>query len=427
MKKFIKWTLIVVAGVFSLLLIGLGALIIYAKYFDNSQDETVSYYTDELPLNNSDYLEEFEEIHQITLDNYSLYKSKGLNMDSIHDSLIKRMKGKDVDATEFGKILNEYFSALNVGHAFAYLNKYTAAYSPVFIEGRIFVDSPNEYLLENGFKDKDEIIAINGTSINEWLETNEKYTSASTPEAKMLMTALDAMRSWEDTIVSYKILRDADTLEIALPLKKRNLIFDKSNNVNIVESKILHDSIGYINIISMMDPVTEEFKTAYKNLSTLPYLIVDIRNNGGGNSGNGREIAEYLIREPQPHCVSLSTIMQPQDNSYKGTLYLLIDTYTFSAAESFALDIKESGNATLMGLPTGGDTGNSPKTFHTENGIYFRLPTNEPSKSPKGFPMEGVGIDPDFKVHQIVSDFMNGHDTVLDFTIKVIQDNMIQK
>ena len=85
MKKFIKWTLIVVAGVFSLLLIGLGALIIYAKYFDNSQDETVSYYTDELPLNNSDYLEEFEEIHQITLDNYSLYKSKGLNMDSIHD------------------------------------------------------------------------------------------------------------------------------------------------------------------------------------------------------------------------------------------------------------------------------------------------------------------------------------------------------
>ncbi len=98
----------------------------------------------------------------------------------------------------------------------------------------------------------------------------------------------------------------------------------------------------------------------------------------------------------------------------------MISPYTFSAAESFALDIKESGNAILIGSATAGDTGNSPKTFHTTNGIYFRLPTRQPSKSPKGFPMEGIGISPDYKVEQTVSDFMNSHDTVLDFTIALI-------
>ena len=31
--------------------------------------------------------------------------------------------------------------------------------------------------------------------------------------------------------------------------------------------------------------------------------------------------------------------------------------------------------------------------------------------------MEGIGISPDYKVEQTVSDFMNGHNTVLDFTL----------
>ncbi len=34
--------------------------------------------------------------------------------------------------------------------------------------------------------------------------------------------------------------------------------------------------------------------------------------------------------------------------------------------------------------------------------------------------MEGIGISPDCKVEQTVSDFMNGHDSVLDFTIDLI-------
>lgn len=171
----------------------------------------------------------------------------------------------------------------------------------------------------------------------------------------------------------------------------------------------------------MMDPVTDEFAKAYQTISNLPYLIIDIRNNGGGNSGNGRDIAEYLISKPQPHCVSPSKTMNPQPNAYKGKIYLLIDTYTFSAAESFALDMKESGNATLIGTPTAGDTGNSPATFNTSHGIYFRIPTREPSKSPKGFPMEGKGICPDYEIYQTIDDFMNNHDTVLDFTLNMIQ------
>lgn len=421
MKKPVKITLIVLSSIIGLLLIGLGSLIVYAHLCSNQQEETIMYYVDDLNIDRNDFESEFEEIYKLTLDNYSLYQSKGLNMDSIHTSFLQRIEKDDIDKAEFGNILKEYFSTLNVGHSFVYLRDHTAGYSPTFIEDRIFVDTPNDYLLANGFKDKDEIIAVNGTSISEWLDKHEKFTSASTDEARRLNTALAVFRSWEDTTATYNVVRDTDTLEIKLSLKKYDLLPPVAEDDRLVEWSIINDTVGYINIRSMMDPVTDDFVKAYSNVRGLPHLIVDIRQNGGGNSGNGMEIAEYLIKKSQPHCVSPSKVMNPKSDTYKGKLYLLISHYTFSAAESFALDIKESGNAILIGSATAGDTGNNPKTFHTSKGIYFRLPTREPSKSPKGFPMEGIGIAPNYKVGQTVTDFMNNHDTVLDYTIDLIQ------
>jgi carboxyl-terminal processing protease len=91
----------------------------------------------------------------------------------------------------------------------------------------------------------------------------------------------------------------------------------------------------------MMNPVMEDFKAVYPKVKDLPYLIIDVRRNGGGNSMNGVNICKYFIREAQPHCVSKSYIMQPEADAYKGKIYLLTDTYTLSAAESFTLDMKD--------------------------------------------------------------------------------------
>ena len=421
MKKPIKIALISLGCLVAIMFVGIGALVLYAKYFGEPQEETVSYYVEDLEVSKADFRSEFEEIYRQTLDNYSLYKSKGLDMDSLHEVYIRRVENPDVDKIAFGNILKEFFAALRAGHAFVYLRDHTAGYTPVFIEGRVFVSNPNEYMQSCGFNDKDEVVAVNGMSVPEWLDDNEKYTPASTDAARRLMTASGIFRSWADTVASYRVVRSADTLEINLPLKRYDQLPKTATAYKAVEWKVLNDSVGYINIKSMMDPVTDEFVSAYGNVCGLPYLVVDVRDNEGGNSGNGRDIAEYLIKRPQQHCVSHSQMMEPRDNAYKGKLYLLTSTRTFSAAESFALDTKESGDAVLVGSPTAGDTGNSPRTFKTSGGICFRLPTREPSVSPKGFAMEGQGIAPHYEVVQTVDDFVNGRDTVLDFTLELIQ------
>lgn len=421
MKKNIRIAAKAALSLLILLVLGFIILVIYAKFFYNRDVKVVSYYADELCVGKEDFKAEFEEIYQITLDEYSLYPSKHLNMDSLHEEYLQRIEKEAKTPIKFGKLLKEYFAALNVGHASVYLNDYTANYAPSYIEGRVFIDNPNLYMCENGFQDKDEIVSINKIPVAEWITTNEKYTPSSTEKCRKLMTVRKIFRSWSDTTATYQVIRNQDTVNLTLNLKKASAFHEKQNPT--VEWTVLQDSIGYIRILSMMDPIVDEFDRAYQQVKDLSNLIVDVRENGGGSSGNGKKICEYLIHKPQPHCVSPDWEIIPRKDSYKGKLFLLTSTYTFSAAESFTLDLKESGNAIIIGEGTGGDTGNRPSTFHTTNGIYFRLPTREPSFSPNGFPMEGKSIMPHYEVYQSVNDFMKNRDTVLEFALKMIETN----
>ena len=421
MKKNIRIAAKAALSLLILLVLGFIGLVIYAKYFYNRDVKVVSYYADELCLGKEAFKAEFEEIYQVTLNEYSLYPSKHLNMDSLHQEYLQRIEKEAKTPIKFGKLLKEYFAALNAGHASVYLNDYTANYAPSYIEGRVFIDNPNLYMCENGFQDKDEIVSINKIPVAEWITTNEKYTPSYTEKCRKLMTARKIFRSWSDTTATYQVIRNQDTVNLTLNLKKASAFHEKQNPT--VEWTVLQDSIGYIRILSMMDPVVDEFDRAYQQVKNLPDLIVDVRENGGGNSGNGKKICEYLIHKPQPHCVSPDWEIIPRKDSYKGKLFLLTSTYTFSAAESFTLDLKESGNAIIIGEGTGGDTGNRPRTFNTTNGIYFRLPTREPSFSPNGFPMEGKSIMPHYEVYQSVNDFMKNRDTVLEFALKMIETN----
>ena len=122
MNKYIKTTLKILTCLVLLILVGIGGLIIYAKYFYNQDVDITQYYADELPIRKEAFEKEFEEIHQTTLENYSLYQSKRLNMDSLHHAFLKRANQTD-NSVEFGNLLKEYVAALHVGHASVYLKR----------------------------------------------------------------------------------------------------------------------------------------------------------------------------------------------------------------------------------------------------------------------------------------------------------------
>lgn len=422
MKRAFKIFLRILAGLVGFLIIAFGALFILARcnpefvqrLFGEKPIEYISF--SQLPHDRDSMKVDFDGIHQIVVEKYSLYRQKGISMDSLYNVYSARLRDSVQTSDDYGRMLLEYFADLHCGHATTYFGgQHYGGAEPLYIEGRLFLDNPGDYISGYGFQDKDEIVAINGKSIPDWMADNIRYHGGSTVANRIWDTAVSAFISYTDTLLNITVARGGDTLLLPLPLHAKGY-----SKPNICERKILQDSIGYIAVHTMTNGVVEVFDSLYQSVKSLPYLIVDIRRNGGGNSDNGIRLCEYLLKREKLHCLYDETI-KPRADVFRGKVFLLIDTPTFSAAESFALDLWESGEVTLIGNPTGGDTGNGPEVFQSPAGLFFRIPLREPQQSPKGFPLEGRGVPPHYEVAQTVKDFMTGIDTQLAFTLTLIQ------
>lgn len=74
------------------------------------------------------------------------------------DTTFAKRIGNEVQTkADYGLLVCEYIAALNIGHANAHLDVYWSMYSPTIVERRLFIDTPNEYMTNYGFLDKDEV------------------------------------------------------------------------------------------------------------------------------------------------------------------------------------------------------------------------------------------------------------------------------
>ena len=112
-------------------------------------------------------------------------------------------------------------------------------------------------MTKSGFRDKDRVIAVNGESVIDWMNRNEKYVAASTPLNRRLFAAANIFRSLFDTTRDYTVCRGNDTIEINLPLLPNDSL--PSSVSAKTDSKVLNDNIGYLAINTMMDGVIEKF------------------------------------------------------------------------------------------------------------------------------------------------------------------------
>ena len=82
-NKLIKNVLKVFLILVGLVLLSFVGLIIYVKFSYSSETPVESYYVENLPLKSDSFQDDFHEITEIVKDNYSLYESKHLNIDSL--------------------------------------------------------------------------------------------------------------------------------------------------------------------------------------------------------------------------------------------------------------------------------------------------------------------------------------------------------
>jgi hypothetical protein len=171
----------------------------------------------------------------------------------------------------------------------------------------------------------------------------------------------------------------------------------------------LPQNIGYLKFNGFMNPeICGPTAAAAMNfLAHVDALIIDLRDNGGGDPKMVAYISSYLFAEP----TRLSSIYNRKEDKTTEywtlrdvpgarladkPVFVLTSKRTFSGAEAFAYDLKNLKRATIIGETTGG--GAHPVSGHRIDdhfmiGVPFARAINPISKTN----WEGTGVDPDVK------------------------------
>ena len=358
--------------------------------------------------------------------------------------LVKNTKS----TAEYYKVLMRFYAQLKDGHTNVYPPKEISAdfYSrpPMrteLIEGRVFVTQVfSDSLLKAGIIPGLEVIKIDSAPVIDYAEKNIKpYQSSSTPQDLQVREFCYALLSGPAQKPIYFEFKTSAGKSF-LKMVARTGYHDIKNAGSIVYQSI--GDIGYLQVNNFEDQsINKQVDSLFKNeIVKTKGLVIDIRNNGGGDDG----IAFNIIRKlsDKPAKVSASKILKyygrpgsevswyknepEQLNPDKKIIYdkpvmLLVGPKTFSAAEDFTVVFDYMKRGKIIGLPTGGSTG-QPLRFDLPGGGSARV-CSKRDTYPDGKEFVGIGIMPDITVMKTVNDLLNGTDAVKNKAIALLSKN----
>ncbi|MFE8702435.1 S41 family peptidase [Cytobacillus sp. FJAT-54145] len=183
-------------------------------------------------------------------------------------------------------------------------------------------------------------------------------------------------------------------------------------NFGFNKLEILPGNIGYINLTVFDQPsfAGNTAVAAMNFVSNTNGLILDLRKNVGGDPDMVSFLMSYFLNEsvhnttfynrPTNREVQFWTSdFVPGKKYLDKPVYLLTSNFTFSAAESFAYNLKHLNKATIVGETTGG--GANPGTGHKIHSNFFAFIPYGRAYHPETLEnWEGVGVEPHIKVEK---------------------------
>jgi len=173
----------------------------------------------------------------------------------------------------------------------------------------------------------------------------------------------------------------------------------------------LEGNIGYLDLRGFLPAaLAGETVTAAMNfLANTQAVIIDLRQNGGGEPAEVALISSYLFGSDPVHLNDLywrptnethqwwTSAYVPGKRLTGKDVYILTSNRTFSAAEEFTYNLKSLKRATIIGETTGG--GAHPGGPRRINDHFFvNVPSGRAINPITKTNWEGKGVEPDIKV-----------------------------
>jgi C-terminal processing protease CtpA/Prc len=191
---------------------------------------------------------------------------------------------------------------------------------------------------------------------------------------------------------------------------------------------VIGTDIGYVFIPSFLgQDWGDEFDDVLDALGPVHGVVIDIRDNGGGNSAIGLSIAGRLADEERvfqlgyfrngpghdDFTAGIEQRVTPTGrNHFGGPVALLTNRGNGSAAEDFVAMLRVLPRTFTVGDTTIGNSSN-PLWRTLPNGWQLRIPQSI-QLTPDGFNAEGRGYPPSIPETLDKLDMMNNHDTIID-------------
>lgn len=192
------------------------------------------------------------------------------------------------------------------------------------------------------------------------------------------------------------------------------------------EVRVLAGGVVYLRF-DAFDPADRRWLSdQLKTNRAAPGVVIDLRRNpGGGTISLAITIGEFFDRAVD--CGTFITrggyrggksSWQIGSARYGGSVVVLVDGATGSAAEIFAAVLQEHGRATIVGRKTAGAV--LASGYHgLPDGGELQL-SRQDYVTPKGRRLENEGIEPDVKVVRTVADVRVGRDVDLEAALRVL-------
>lgn len=170
----------------------------------------------------------------------------------------------------------------------------------------------------------------------------------------------------------------------------------------VVSGRLLENGMGLVTIVNFNTNAAKGLEETVEELVAqgARALIFDVRNNGGGYISELTRMLDYLLPEGEVFRSDprwgLSSVRHSDEACVALPMGVLVNSESYSAAELFAAQLRESAGAPIAGELTSGK-GYSQNTFRLANGGALGLSTARYCTG-SGVSLIGTGLTPDAEV-----------------------------
>lgn len=227
------------------------------------------------------------------------------------------------------------------------------------------------------------------------------------------------IRGEEGTTVHLEVYREGETEALEFDVERKNI------DLPTVDSRMLNEKTGYIQITEFGSNTAEQFENAVSELNGqgMQAMIIDVRDNRGGMVTAVTSILDEILPE--------GTVVYTEDKNgnrqdftsdaekyMELPIAVLINGNSASASEILAGALRDYEYATLVGTTTYGK-GIVQTIFPLSSGDAIKLTTAK-YFTPNGENIHGTGIAPDIELEYEYAGEVTGE---YDYSM----DNQVQK